>query len=94
MDLAGDPAQKLKIIHVAGTKGKGSTSAFLAGILQEAGYTVGLYTSPHLHRVNERIRILNTEVGLYTRLIESFQRSYPYLPTIIERSKEAFTRID
>jgi len=61
LDLAGNPAKNLKIIHVAGTKGKGSTCAFLAGILQEAGYTVGLYTSPHLHRVNERIRILNTD---------------------------------
>ena len=59
LDLAGHPAVNLKVIHVAGTKGKGSTCAFLAGILQEAGYKVGLYTSPHLHRVNERIRILN-----------------------------------
>ena len=61
LELAGHPAGNLKIVHVAGTKGKGSTCAFLAGILQEAGYKVGLYTSPHLHRVNERIRILNTE---------------------------------
>ncbi len=61
LDLAGNPAANLKIIHVAGTKGKGSTCAFLAGILQEAGYKVGLYTSPHLHRVNERIRILNKD---------------------------------
>ena len=61
LELAGKPAQNLKIIHVAGTNGKGSTCAFLAGILQEAGYSVGLYTSPHLHRVNERIRILNRE---------------------------------
>ncbi len=61
LDLAGNPAGNLKIIHVAGTKGKGSTCAFLAGILQEAGYKVGLYTSPHLHRVNERIRILNKD---------------------------------
>src|SRR5580693_4490296 len=61
LDLAGNPPKNLKIIHIAGTKGKGSTCAFLAGILQEAGYKVGLYTSPHLHRVNERIRILNLE---------------------------------
>jgi dihydrofolate synthase / folylpolyglutamate synthase len=61
LDLAGHPERNLKIIHVAGTKGKGSTCAFLASILQEAGLKVGLYTSPHLHRVNERIRILNTD---------------------------------
>jgi dihydrofolate synthase/folylpolyglutamate synthase len=61
LDLAGNAAGNSKIIHVAGTKGKGSTCAFLAGILQEAGYKVGLYTSPHLHRVNERIRILNAD---------------------------------
>ena len=41
LDLAGNPAQGLKVIHVAGTKGKGSTCAFLAGVLQEAGLNVG-----------------------------------------------------
>lgn len=61
LDLAGNPARHLKIVHVAGTKGKGSTCAFLASILQEAGYKVGLYTSPHLYKVNERIRILNSD---------------------------------
>src|SRR5208337_3425487 len=61
LDLSGHSFKNLRIIHVAGTKGKGSTCAFLAGILQEAGYKVGLYTSPHLHKVNERIRILSAD---------------------------------
>lgn len=52
-----DPHQKFKSIHIAGTNGKGSTSHMLASILQEAGYTVGLYTSPHLKDFRERIRI-------------------------------------
>ena len=53
----GEPHQKIKTIHVAGTNGKGSTSHMLASILQEAGYKTGLYTSPHLKDFRERIRI-------------------------------------
>jgi len=52
-----NPHQKFKSIHVAGTNGKGSSSHMLASILQEAGYNVGLYTSPHLKDFRERIRI-------------------------------------
>src|SRR3989338_5049398 len=55
--LLGHPERKLRAIHVAGSNGKGSTCAFLFSILREAGYKVGLYTSPHLRRFNERIRI-------------------------------------
>ncbi len=51
------PEHKFKSVHVAGTNGKGSTSHMLASILQEAGYKVGLYTSPHLKDFKERIRI-------------------------------------
>jgi dihydrofolate synthase/folylpolyglutamate synthase len=51
------PEKKFKSIHVAGTNGKGSTSSMIASILQEAGYKVGLYTSPHLKDFRERIRI-------------------------------------
>ena len=51
------PEIKFKSIHVAGTNGKGSTSSMIASILQEAGYKVGLYTSPHLKDFRERIRI-------------------------------------
>jgi len=53
----GNPEQYLKCIHVAGTNGKGSTSHLLASVLQEAGYKVGLYTSPHLKDYRERITI-------------------------------------
>jgi dihydrofolate synthase/folylpolyglutamate synthase len=57
MDQLNHPELKLKSIHVAGTNGKGSTSSMIASILQEAGYKVGLYTSPHLKDFRERIRI-------------------------------------
>jgi dihydrofolate synthase/folylpolyglutamate synthase len=53
----GDPHQRLRILHVAGSKGKGSTSAMLAAILQAAGYRTGLFTSPHLVRVEERFHV-------------------------------------
>ncbi|WP_418502192.1 bifunctional folylpolyglutamate synthase/dihydrofolate synthase [Flagellimonas sp.] len=56
-DLLGNPHTKFKTIHVAGTNGKGSSSHMLASILQEAGYKVGLYTSPHLKDFRERIKI-------------------------------------
>jgi dihydrofolate synthase/folylpolyglutamate synthase len=53
----GNPQEKFKTIHVGGTNGKGSTSHMLASVLQEAGYKVGLYTSPHLKSFTERIRV-------------------------------------
>lgn len=54
MNALGNPERKVKVIHVAGTKGKGSTSAFLANVLWKAGYQVGKFTSPHLERLEER----------------------------------------
>src|SRR6266851_3633540 len=57
MRLLGDPQERLRIVHVAGSKGKGSTSAMLAAILHRAGYRVGLFTSPHLVRVEERMQV-------------------------------------
>ena len=57
------PQQDFKSIHVAGTNGKGSTSHMLASVLQEAGYKVGLYTSPHLKDFRERIKINGKEVS-------------------------------
>src|SRR3990170_7688969 len=51
------PHRNIKTIHVAGTNGKGSVSHMLASVLQESGYTVGLYTSPHLLDFRERIKV-------------------------------------
>lgn len=61
-EALGNPEQKFKSVHVAGTNGKGSTSHMIASISQEAGYKVGLYTSPHLKSFTERIRINGNEI--------------------------------
>lgn len=58
-----NPEKEIKTIHVAGTNGKGSTSHFLASILQEAGYKIGLYTSPHLKDFRERIKIDGKDIS-------------------------------
>lgn len=58
-----NPEKEIKTIHVAGTNGKGSTSHFLASILQEAGYKTGLYTSPHLKDFRERIKIDGKDIS-------------------------------
>lgn len=53
----GSPESGLGIVHIAGTKGKGSTAAMISSVLQKAGYRVGLFTSPHLHTFRERVQI-------------------------------------
>ena len=63
LERAGNPHQKLPpVVHVAGTNGKGSTIAFLRAMLTAAGYKVHVYTSPHLHRFNERIVLAGREI--------------------------------
>jgi dihydrofolate synthase/folylpolyglutamate synthase len=57
IDVLGAPQRAFKSIHIAGTNGKGSTCAVIAAILQAAGFRVGLYTSPHLIRFNERVQV-------------------------------------
>jgi len=81
----GQPQEQYKTVHIAGTNGKGSTSHALAAILQESGYKVGLYTSPHLVDFRERIRIDGKPVGKewvvdfvskHKELIESVEPSF------------------
>ncbi|MBQ4115597.1 bifunctional folylpolyglutamate synthase/dihydrofolate synthase [bacterium] len=63
LEKLGNPQDKLKYIHVAGTNGKGSTCSILASILQEAGYKTGLYTSPHIYDYTERIKINGADIS-------------------------------
>lgn len=63
LDRLGNPEKRMKFVHVAGTNGKGSTAALLDACLRRAGYRVGLYTSPHLVRCNERFKIDGQEIG-------------------------------
>ena len=81
MESLGNPQMKYPIIHVAGTKGKGSTSALCAAGLQAAGYKTGLYTSPHLEDFVERIRI-NGEPISHEQMVELVEEIKPYVAKI------------
>lgn len=75
----GDPQKSFRAIRVAGTNGKGSVCAFLAQILQEAGFRVGLFTSPHLIHPEERIRVNSREISP-----EEFQAQFERIWAVIE----------
>ncbi|MBW7888429.1 MAG: bifunctional folylpolyglutamate synthase/dihydrofolate synthase [Bacteroidetes bacterium] len=77
----GNPHKTFPAIHIAGTNGKGSTSSMIAAVLTAAGYKTGLYTSPHLVKFNERIRvngkmISDKEIIYYTKMMRSFFEHY------------------
>jgi dihydrofolate synthase/folylpolyglutamate synthase len=81
MESLGNPQNQYPIIHVAGTKGKGSTSALCASALQAGGYTVGLYTSPHLLDYTERIQI-NSQPISHEQLVELVEEIKPFVAKI------------
>ena len=70
LNYLGNPQEEIKAIHIAGSNGKGSTASFISSILQEHGYKVGLYTSPHFVKFNERIVIDGKQI--YDEYISSF----------------------
>ena len=82
----GDPHLRLKVVHIAGTKGKGSVAAMLDGCLRAAGYRTGLYTKPHLVHLTERTRIDGAEMPV-ARMLDYIER----LRTIYERAGLALT---
>ena len=85
----GNPEKKLKFVHIAGTNGKGSTAAMTASILQQAGYRVGLYTSPYIYRFHERmqvngVEITDEELVEVTEFVKPFADSMAESPTEFE----------
>jgi dihydrofolate synthase/folylpolyglutamate synthase len=81
MTALGNPEQAYPILHVAGTKGKGSTSALMASALQAAGYKTGLYTSPHLQDYVERIQVNGKNVS-HVQLVELVEEAKPHVAAI------------
>ena len=79
LDILGHPEESLRVIHVAGTNGKGSVCAFLESILRTAGYRTALFTSPHLVHMNERFRV-NFEMCSDEELIEAWEQVKALLP--------------
>lgn len=90
MRRLGDPQKELRYVHIAGTNGKGSTAAMLSAILGAAGYTVGLFTSPHLRRYNERIKINGADISdedlcAMAELVKPAVEQMAEIPTEFER---------
>ncbi len=90
-EFFGNPQDKIKTIHIGGTNGKGSTSNMLASVLQEAGYKVGLYNSPHLIDFTERIKV-NGELA-DKEFVYQFIQKLKTLPQDIQPSFFEFTTI-
>ena len=82
LERLGRPDRVYPCVHIAGTNGKGSTAAFLEKILREAGFRTGLNTSPHLERINERIRISGEEIS-DERFAEIFTRIHAVIEELL-----------
>jgi dihydrofolate synthase / folylpolyglutamate synthase len=107
LERLGRPERVFPCVHIAGTNGKGSTAAFVESILRQAGFRTGLNTSPHLERINERIRIDGEEISdelfaeLFTRIHEAIEellaggklKAHPtYFEFVTALAFEAFAR--
>ena len=81
LDRLGNPQDRMPIVHIAGTKGKGSTAAMLAAILTAAGIRCGVYSSPHLDRIEERIAV-DSQPCTADELVELIRRIRPVVETM------------
>src|SRR6266849_10625830 len=82
----GRPERAYPSVHIAGTNGKGSTAAFLESILRHAGFRTGLNTSPHLEKINERIRVNGAEISDYD-FAETFTRIQAQIEQLLAAGK-------
>lgn len=103
LENIGNPQSKLKTIHVAGSNGKGSTSSFIASILMENGYKVGLYTSPHFVKFNERISVNGKYISddfiamfihKYQKYIDEFQLTFFEVTTAMAFEYFIYSKVD
>jgi len=92
LSLVGNPHTKVDTVHIAGTKGKGSTATMLARMIEANGYKVGLYTSPHVVDLHERI-IINSEMISRTSMLGLLNRIYKAVETVTKTSAPTFFEI-
>lgn len=85
LSMAGDPHARLRAVHVAGTKGKGSTCAMIASMLQSAGHRVGLFTQPHLHTFRERMRV-NDALISEAEMVAELEALKPFIEQVPDPS--------
>lgn len=93
LQILGDPHKKLKAIHVAGTNGKGSTTAMISSILSESGYKVGMYISPYLEEFEERIQINNKNIPK-NHLINIIEKVARAIDSVIEEGYDQPTEFE
>lgn len=95
MDRLGNPQSKFKAVHVAGTKGKGSTAAYLSNILRAEGYSVGCYTSPHMMSIRERISLGQSGNPVSTKTLNKlFHMIKPKLDEAIQLENGSLTHFE
>ncbi|MFH1369682.1 MAG: folylpolyglutamate synthase/dihydrofolate synthase family protein [Planctomycetota bacterium] len=92
LSLVGNPHRKIDTVHIAGTKGKGSTATMLSNMLEANGYKVGLYTSPHMVDLHERIRV-NSEMISKSAMLGLINRIYKPVEKVSKDSKPTFFEI-
>jgi len=92
LSRVGNPHTKIDTVHIAGTKGKGSTATMLANMLEANGYKVGLYTSPHVVNLHERIMV-NSEMITKTAMLGLLNRIYKAVETVTKTSAPTFFEI-